>query len=149
MKYFFLLFVAGLMRGSSLSSLVVGVADGDTITLRELATDPRAQKYLGKNLRIRLQHVDCPEKGEPFYQVAKQYTAQLCFQKKVSLIHQNRYDRYGRLLAEVILPDGRILNQELVKAGYAKHFKKYSSSAVYAGLEVKARSQRLGIWAVD
>jgi micrococcal nuclease len=101
---------------------------------------------MGKNIRIRLLHVDCPEKDEPFYQVAKQYTAQLCFQKKVKIIHNNKYDRYGRLLAEVVLPDGRILNQELVKAGYAKHFKKYSSSSRYGQLEVLARSRKLGIW---
>jgi endonuclease YncB( thermonuclease family) len=28
-------------------------------------------------------------------------------------------DRYGRMVAEVVLPDGRDLNQELVKAGQA------------------------------
>jgi endonuclease YncB( thermonuclease family) len=29
------------------------------------------------------------------------------------------YDRYGRTVAEIILPDGRSLNEEMVKAGLA------------------------------
>jgi endonuclease YncB( thermonuclease family) len=50
------------------------------------------------------------------------------------------------LVGEVILPDGRNLNQELVKAGMAIHYKKYSSSGVYSNLEIKARLKKIGIW---
>ena len=129
-----------------LSSLVVGVQDGDTVTLRLTSNDPRAGKRVGKNLRIRLLHVDCPERGYPYYMLAKKYTSELCFQKNVRVKHQNKFDKYGRLLGEIVLPDGRLLNKELVKMGYAKHFKKYSSDAVYADLEIKARTKKLGIW---
>jgi micrococcal nuclease len=131
------------------SSLVVGVQDGDTVTLRMTSTDPRSRNRVGKNLRIRLLHVDCPERGFPYFILAKKYTSELCFQKNVRILHQNKFDKYGRLLAEIILPNGRNLNQELVKKGYAKHFKKYSSDAQYAALEVTARTKKLGIWAED
>jgi endonuclease YncB( thermonuclease family) len=63
------------------------------------------------------------------------------------VIHNNEYDRYGRLIGEIILPDGKNLNQELIKSGLAIHYKKYSSSWSYAQLEIKARVKKIGIWA--
>jgi endonuclease YncB( thermonuclease family) len=36
-------------------------------------------------------------------------------------------DRYGRLVAEVLLPDGRLLNQELVHAGIAWWYRQYAA----------------------
>lgn len=43
--------------------------------------------------------------------------------------------RYGRTIGIVILPDGRILNEELLKAGLAWHYKHYDKSEKYAALE--------------
>jgi endonuclease YncB( thermonuclease family) len=49
---------------------------------------------------------------------AKQFTGDLAFGKTVTLrVHD--VDRYGRQVAEIILPDGRNLNQEIVRAGFA------------------------------
>jgi micrococcal nuclease len=135
-----------LIFTQTLSSEVVGVMDGDTIELRMVSNDPRNKARKGKNLRIRLAHVDCPERGMPFYQNAKKFTSEKCFRKTVKIIHKNEFDRYGRLIGEVILPDGRNLNQELVKAGLAIHYKKYSSSWVYSKLEIEARIKKIGIW---
>lgn len=140
------LFIKAFLIFQTLSSDVVGVMDGDTIELRVVSSDPRSKTRVGKNLRIRLAHVDCPEKGMPFYQKAKQFTSDKCFRKTVKIIHRNEFDRYGRLVGEVILPDGTNLNQELVKAGMAIHFKKYSSSGIYSSLEIKARINKVGIW---
>jgi micrococcal nuclease len=44
------------------------------------------------------------------------------------------------------LPDGRILNQELIKAGLAWWYEKYSKDMVLRDLEVKARAAKLGLW---
>jgi endonuclease YncB( thermonuclease family) len=82
----------------------------------------------------------------PFYQNAKRFTSEKCYRKTVKIVHNNEYDRYGRLVGEVILPGGTNLNQELVKAGLATHFKKYSSSGIYSNLEIKARISKVGIW---
>jgi micrococcal nuclease len=132
-------------RNETVSS-VVAIQDGDTIELRLVYYGKEARNRDGKNLRIRLAHIDCNERGQPFYKVAKDFTSDRCFGKEVKIIHENEFDRYGRLIGEVILPDGTNLNQELVKAGLARHYKKYSHNEKYALLEEKARARRIGIW---
>jgi endonuclease YncB( thermonuclease family) len=71
----------------------------------------------------------------------------MCFGKYVTLIHNNKFDRNKRLIAEVILQDGTNLNKELVKNGLAWHFKKYSKDNSYADLENEARASKVGLWA--
>src|SRR5262245_66108743 len=87
---------------------VVGISDGDTISvLRE-----------GKAVKVRLHGVDTPEKVQAFGTQARKFTSDMVFQQTVTVIVQHT-DRYGRLVGDVLLPDGRSLNQELVKAGVA------------------------------
>jgi len=56
-------------------------------------------------------------------------------------------DKYGRTLANIILPDGRSLSQELVRQGCAWWFKKYSKDQALAKLEADARQKKIGLWA--
>ena len=125
---------------------VIGIQDGDTIELKFLFTGKKAGHRTGKPLRIRLLHVNCPERGRPYYKVAKNFTSDKCFRKIVKITHQGNFDKYGRLLGEVVLPDGKILNKELVKNGLAVHFKKYSTDVEYSNLEIRAKKQKVGIW---
>lgn len=115
---------------------VIGVADGDTIiVLRERQPEI-----------IRLNGIDSPEKGQAFGDRAKQFTAQLVYGEVVQVIVRDR-DRYGRTVADVRLPDGRSLNHEVVRGGYAGWFRRYSSDASLAAAESEARSARRGLWA--
>ncbi|MFB9864698.1 thermonuclease family protein [Rufibacter immobilis] len=114
---------------------VIAIKDGDTI---ELLKD-------GKPLRIRLQGVDCPEKNQDFGTRARQFTSDLVFGQYVSMVVHDT-DRYGRTVAEIILPDGRNLNQELVKNGYAWHYTAYSKDKELARLEAEARAAKRGLW---
>jgi len=126
----------GLLLLTRNSARVVAITDGDTIkVLRD-----------GKQETIRLHGVDCPEGGQPFGTRAKQFTSSLAFGKRVKVIVRDR-DRYGRTVAEVVLPNGRSLNRELVRSGLAWHFKRYSDDPVLAQLETQARAARLGLWA--
>ncbi|GGK57111.1 thermonuclease family protein [Rufibacter glacialis] len=115
---------------------VIAIKDGDTI---ELLKD-------GKPLRIRLQGVDCPEKNQDFGTRARQFTSDLVFGKSVGLVVHD-VDRYGRTVGEIILPDGRNLNQELVKNGFAWHYTAYSKDQELARLEAEARAEKRGLWA--
>lgn len=62
----------------------------------------------------------------PFGQAAKEYVLDMAALKVVTVeVHDT--DKYGRTVGEVILPDGRNLNRDIVKAGYAWWYRKYSS----------------------
>jgi endonuclease YncB( thermonuclease family) len=115
---------------------VIGIKDGDTFVVL----------INGQRQVIRLEHIDCPEKKQPFGTKAKQFASDLCLGKYVRLNHKNKYDRSKRLLAEIILPSGVNVNKELVSNGLAWHFKKYSDSQEYAELEEKAQKNKSNIW---
>lgn len=55
-------------------------------------------------------------------------------------------DRYGRTVAVVKLKDGRELNLEIIRAGMAWHFKRYSGDEAYALAEKQARDAGVGLW---
>lgn len=133
----FLLFLFPIIIFSQNKSYkVIGVKDGDTV---EILMD-------GKPQVVRLSHIDCPEKKQPFGNNAKQFASDLCFGKKVKLSTGWKKDRNKRLLAEIILSNGKNLNKELVKNGFAWHYKKYSKDNSYDDLEKQARKQKLGLW---
>ncbi|MCX8523354.1 thermonuclease family protein [Chryseobacterium formosus] len=115
---------------------VIGVKDGDTV---ELLMD-------GKPQVVRLSNIDCPEKKQPFGNNAKQFVSDLCFGKMVEVSGNGKKDRNKRLIAEIILSDGKNINKELVKNGLAWHFKKYSKDNSYDILEKQARKLKLGLW---
>jgi len=81
----------------------------------------------------------------PFYRVAKNYLGKLCFQKNVRLDILNT-DMHGRTVAYSYLDDGTKLSHEIVKAGLAWNFKKYSTDSTLANLEIEARNLKLGLW---
>ena len=115
---------------------VIGVKDGDTFVIL----------FEGKEQVVRFAHIDCPEKKQPFGKTAKYFVSDICFGKNVKIIHNGKYDRYKRLIAEVILEDGTNLNKELIKQGLAWHFKKYSNDTEYSELENEAKINRIGLW---
>lgn len=78
-----------------------------------------------------------PRKKQPFGQAATRYNRSLSAQKIVT-VKVETTDRYGRLVGEVFLPDGRSLNRELVRAGYAWWFRKYSKDQTIGELEDEA-----------
>jgi endonuclease YncB( thermonuclease family) len=115
---------------------VVGVIDGDSIRVM----------HDGTAEQIRLLGIDCLERRQPFGTRAKEYTSELAFGKNVTVYGDTR-DHYGRRLAEVLLPDGRSLNQELITAGLAWWFRKYSKDLRLGELERQARVAKRGLWA--
>ena len=75
----------------------------------------------------------------------QQLTSELAFGKTVTVRPFGK-DRYGRVLGDVVLPDGRVLNEELVTAGMAWHYTRYSKDETLARLERRAREARVGVW---
>jgi micrococcal nuclease len=88
-----------------------------------------------------------PEAGQDFGARAKAAAAELAFGKVVT-VRTVDTDRYGRTVAVVLLPDGRTLNHELVRSGYAWFFRKYApGDSTLSRLEAEAREGRRGLWA--
>ncbi|MBW2476795.1 MAG: thermonuclease family protein [Deltaproteobacteria bacterium] len=123
---------------ATFSGKLVKVIDGDTVEV----------VHEGQARRIRLAHIDTPEIGQAHGQAAKRYVLAIAAQRSVQVRWQST-DRYGRTLGEVILPDGTNLNKQIVRAGYAWHYKDYSSDPSYAELEEQARLARRGLWQDD
>jgi endonuclease YncB( thermonuclease family) len=116
---------------------VIGIVDGDTVDVL----------HNGQAERIRLNGIDCPERGQAYGKKAKQFTADLIFGKEVR-VSPIRKDRHGRTVADVVLSDGIDVAHELVKSGYAWWFKKYAPhDETLAALEGEARAEKRGLWA--
>lgn len=125
------------LAASGWSGRVVRVADGDTLeVLRGRET-----------VRVRLHGVDCPELGQAYGQRARQRTGELAMGRAVEVREVER-DRFGRVVAEVLLPGGESLNRKLVAEGLAWWFRDYAPRDVELRLlEEKAREARRGLWA--
>ncbi len=115
---------------------VIHIADGDTITV---LNDTNEQ------IKIRLNGIDCPEKAQAYGNKAKQFTKVLVH-KEMVVIQAYGTDRYGRTIADVILEDGRNLSQELVKAGLAWWYYRYSNNRELGQLELDAKLAHVGLW---
>ncbi len=119
-----LLVLLALVTGvDAFEGRVIGIVDGDTITVLL----PNSAGGVQRPVRVRLNGIDAPEREQPFSARAKQFVAQLAFGQVVEIVVHD-YDRYGRTIADVQLPEGRSLNQELVRAGYAWWFRKFHAN---------------------
>jgi micrococcal nuclease len=118
------------------SGRVVRVLDGDTL---EVLSGGRA-------FRIRLHGIDCPERGQPFANRARQYAAHATLESSVS-VRVVEFDRYDRIVGIVTFANGRNLNHELVSEGLAWWYREFApDDRNLAQLEDDARSNRRGLW---
>lgn len=115
---------------------VAHVHDGDTFTLLL----PNTRK-----IKVRLAFIDAPEVGQVFGEKSKAFAKQLLQNRRVCIQEQYK-DPYGRSVALVTLADGRILNEEMLKRGFAWHYTKYSNDKHLKWLENSARNAHIGIW---
>lgn len=131
------------------SFLVVHVVDGDTLDL-DVPDGGRA------HTRVRLWGVDTPEtvrENTPvqhFGPEASAFTKQAALGKRVKLELDPERPRgkYKRLLAYVILPDGRMLNRVLIEEGYGYADPRYDHRlrAEFLRLQRAAMKAGTGLW---
>lgn len=125
----------------TLTGEVVGVADGDTITL--LTADKVRH-------RIRLDGIDAPERRQPYSQVSRQSLADMTHRQLVTADCPKR-DRYGRQVCKVLV-EGRDVGLAQIQRGLAWHFKRYEGEQApadrqaYSDAEAEARAVRRGLW---
>jgi micrococcal nuclease len=124
---------------------VVDVVDGDTIKVSTGET-------------LRLIGVDTPETRDPrrpvqcFGREASARAHALLDGARVRLEHdpsQGRRDKYGRTLAYVWLPDGRLYNETIIAEGYAHEYTyaiPYRYRDAFRAAERSAREAGRGLW---
>ncbi len=123
---------------------VVGVADGDTITVLD------ADKVQHK---IRLSGIDAPEKKQPFGNRSKESLSDLAFDKTVD-VETSKRDRYGRQIGKVLV-NGRDVNLVQVERGMAWFYRQYqrdqspNDRRLYEAAEDAARADKRGLWRDD
>lgn len=132
-----LIAVAFGAQAQNLKGKVTRIIDGDTIEVL-LNNSP---------ITVRLNGIDAPESDQMFGSRSRQVCSELAFGKFVGLILFER-ERYNRIIADVILPDGRNLSQELVRGGTAWWFRRYAPhDEKLRLLEEEARDNKRGLWA--
>lgn len=128
-------------RCETLVGRVVGVADGDTITVLD---------SLNQQHKIRLAGIDAPEKAQPYGQRSKQSLSDLVFGKSVT-VDIDKKDKYRRWVGKVLV-DGTDANLEQVRRGLAWHYKAYEADqplwdrVTYARAKKVAQERRRGLW---
>jgi micrococcal nuclease len=132
-----LIFLVGSLQAQTITGKVVGVADGDTVTVLQDQTQ----------YKIRLYGIDCPESGQDFGNRAKQFTSRMVFGKQVRVIEKD-VDRYGRIVGMIYIGN-TCVNQAIVQAGLAWVYNQYCKDSVcsqWRDLEKQARQSPIGLW---
>jgi micrococcal nuclease len=126
-----------------LAAVVTRVIDGDTVVAR----------VGGRSEHVRLLGIDTPERGDCYSAQATARTRALSLGRRVTLVGdptQASRDRYGRLLAYVVLPNGSDLDRALVAGGFAKVYiyenVPFVRAGAYLRTEAAARAKGVGLW---
>lgn len=137
MRYVLLaLFLTVSCVAETLSGRIVGVTDGDTVTL--LTPENRQMK-------IRLYGIDAPEARQAFGTRARQALSSMVFSKDAKAEVRST-DRYGRTVAWLYV-DGGNINEAMVQQGFAWWYQSFAKKDTrLEELQNEAKAARRGLW---
>lgn len=135
-----LLLLAGPLPAAEYAGRVVGVSDGDTLTL--LVPDGASFKQV----KVRLGEIDTPESKQPYGERAKQTLSDLAFGKQARVVVQDT-DRYGRTVGRVYVGNLDV-NAEMIGRGAAWVYRDYAKDPSLYRLENEAKAAKRGLWAL-
>jgi len=130
--------LASTLAFADVTGRVVGITDGDTVTV----LDSSRTQY-----KVRLAGIDAPEKKQPFGQKSKEALSDCAYDKTATIVG-DKQNRYGRLVAKVMV-DGVDCNLRQINLGLAWHYKKYMKEqsegdrATYSRAEDDAQIKRV------
>lgn len=135
-------FMLAPLYASTITGKVVRVTDGDTIVV----LDSKKVQH-----KVRLDGIDAPERKQDYGAQSKLALSMKVFGLPVRVEYKKR-DKYGRILGVVwTIPDrirdGKNVNLEMVREGWAWFYAFYSSDKNLASAEKLARSKKIGLWA--
>lgn len=118
------------------TAMAMTIEDGDSIVIR----------YNNSFIKIRIYGIDAPEGTQTYGDISKAHLRYLISNKDL-LIKERYKDRFGRTVADVFISDIDI-GLEMIRAGMAWHFVKYSNDLTYKEAERVARKNRVGLWSL-
>lgn len=122
-------------HGTPLSGWVIGITDGDTLTVLDQQ----------QPVKVRLAYIDAPEKGQPFNSQAKAYLGRLCAGRWAEVTPID-IDRYHRVVGLVRCAQ-RTANEAMVTQGLAWVYTRYTPTGhPLFGMQQRAREESLGLW---
>lgn len=116
---------------------VVGISDGDTLTL----LTPEKQQ-----VKVRLGEIDTPESRQPYGTRARQALSDLAYGKEARVVVQDT-DRYGRTVGRMYVGSTDV-NAEMVRQGAAWVYRQYAKDPGLYRLEEEAKTAKRGLWAL-
>jgi endonuclease YncB( thermonuclease family) len=123
---------------------VISVQNGDTITVQKSGDDP----YL-----VKMQAIDAPDIGQPYFENARKALSKLLLKKNVKVVVYTTYAK-GMVIGSVFRDD-RDVGLELVEKGMAWHFRRFAyqqPAAIrksYSDAQDYAATAGLGLWSDD
>lgn len=139
---FICIFILNVTQALAWTGEVVGVHDGDSITVRRADT--------GKTAKVRIYGVDCLELGQPYGDKARDLTARVLLGKTVQVIPAQKARSYKRVVGGIVLlGDMLVLQDALVSSGFAWVDDRYCKMAVcdlWRLHQREARAAGRGLW---
>ena len=143
MKFLSILALLTAIAGhaGTLEGRIIGIADGDTVTILDGSNSQH---------KIRLAGINAPEKKQAFGTRSKESLSDLVFGKTV-IVETGKIDRYGRTIGKILVNDIDA-NLEQIKRGMAWHYKGYQREQspqdriTYATAEIDAQTAKRGLW---
>ena len=124
-----------------LDGTVVGISDGDTITVLDKTR---------KEHKVRLMGIDAPEKSQAFGSEAKQTLSNYIYKKEVT-VEYKKYDKFKRIVGKVTM-DSQDICLQMISDGMAWHYTEYEKEQsktdreLYSEAEATAREMKVGLW---
>jgi len=139
--FLFLLLISSRVPAETLTGRIVGISDGDTLTL----LDAKRVQH-----KIRVAGIDAPEKKQPFGEKAKSSLSALTYNRSAEA-DCRKIDRYRRNVC-VVFVGGMDVGLEQIKAGMAWWYQQYARDQTkreridYEHAESLAKLRRFGLW---
>ena len=137
----FLLLISVRAPAETLTGRIVGVSDGDTLTLLDAKQVPH---------KIRGAGIDAPEKKQPFGEKAKSSLSALAYNRAAEA-DCRKIDRYRRKVC-VVFVGGKDVGLEQIRSGMAWWYRQYAKEQTpqeridYEHAEAQAKRHRDGFW---
>lgn len=129
-----------VLRGPTFTGRVTSIRDAENLIVESDSV----------RIRIRLPEIDCPERDQPFHEEAAEFVSQLTRDKEVTVRYRDHDDTRRWILGWVVLPDGRDVGRELLRAGLTWHNVQWSDHRQeLTKLEAEARAAKRGLWAQE